>query len=242
MPHGYPDYGVGAPARTIYTLVDIGELAVRLGSIVTFDRRGNVICLDGFESGLAQWFLGGSGTNYAVTQSSEFARNGAYSAQIRAGSSLGLSGYMIKQLPYPIIGKLGLEVSFDLNTLLNYFEVRFGLFDGTTLHEPRLRFTYSTGALAYRDSNADMIDLVTGLYLGNSGQLFETVKLVVDFKNESYLRVIYNSTAYDLSGIAYFEEPDAADPYIKISLFVGGATGQAAIAWVDDFIVTQNEP
>ena len=242
MPHGYPDYGAGTPTTTVYTIQDLAELAARLGSIVTFDRRGNVIFLDDFESGLAQWYLGGSGTNHAATQCSEFARNGAFCAKIRAGSSLGLYEVMKKKLPYPVIGKLGLEVSFDCNTLLTYFEVRFGLYDGTHLHEPRLRFTYATGALAYRDSNADMVDLATGLDFGHAGELFKTVKLVVDFENEYYQKVIYNSATYDLSDIAYFKEDDTASPYVGISLFVSTSTGKAGVTYVDDAILTQNEP
>ena len=242
MPHGHPDYGVGSPLSTIYAIEDMAELAARLGSISTFDRRGNVIFMDGFESGLAQWALGGSGTNNAVTQCSEFARNGAFCAKLRGGSSLGLYASMVKKLPYPVIGKLGLEASFDGNTDFNYFEVRFQLYDGTTLHTAKLRFTYSTGAMAYYDSNADMIDLVTGLYLASSGELFSTVKLVVDFENEAYERVLFNSDTYDVSGIAYFEEASAADPQIRITLIVINETGNPGLIYVDDVILTQNEP
>lgn len=242
MAHGHPDYGIGSPVSTVYTIEDMAELAARLGSIVTFDRRGNVMLLDDFESGLAQWFLGGSGTNNAVTQCSEFARNGAFCAKLRGGSSLGLSAYMTKRLPYPVIGKLGLEVSFDGNATFKYFEVRLSLYDGTTLHSPKLRFTYATGALAYYDENADLIDLETGLYLANSGQLFKTAKLVVDFENELYHRVLYNSETYDVSALSYFKEASAEDPYINITLVVVNDTGNPGTIYVDDAILTQNEP
>jgi len=53
--HGTPDWGVTAGARTVYQMTDLGELAVRLGSIVTHDRRGDVIFLEDFEEGMGRW-------------------------------------------------------------------------------------------------------------------------------------------------------------------------------------------
>jgi len=242
MAHGHPDYGPGAPVSTIYGVLDMAELAARLGSIVTFDRRGNVIGLDDFESGLAQWYKGGSGTGHSVDWCSEYSRSGAFCAKLTGGSSLGLYSTMIKKLPYPVIGKLGVEVSFDITNDVNYFEVRFYLYDGTTLHEPTVRFTRSTGALAYYDENADYQDIVTGLTFRFSGELFKTVKLVVDFDNELYSRVIYNGTTYDLSSYQYFSEASAISPHLRIALFVTSEAASNGIAYVDDLIVTQNEP
>ncbi|GAI06639.1 unnamed protein product, partial [marine sediment metagenome] len=43
MIHGHADYGAGAPGKTIYSMLDVGELAARLGSPVTSDRAGNVM-------------------------------------------------------------------------------------------------------------------------------------------------------------------------------------------------------
>ena len=65
MGHGYPDYGTQGPVSTVHSIQDLGELAVRLGSIVTFDRRGNVLWLDGFDSGIGAWSKGGN-VNYSV--------------------------------------------------------------------------------------------------------------------------------------------------------------------------------
>jgi len=64
MAHGTPDWGVTASKKTIYSLHDMGELAVRLGSIVSFDRRGDVIFSDSFQNGLGKVYASGVGAGF----------------------------------------------------------------------------------------------------------------------------------------------------------------------------------
>ncbi|GAH83946.1 unnamed protein product, partial [marine sediment metagenome] len=63
MPRGQPDFGMYASASTIGSVSDLAELAVRLGSINIFDRRGKVIDFDDFEDVRKGWefeLLGGA--------------------------------------------------------------------------------------------------------------------------------------------------------------------------------------
>ena len=61
-----PDYGRLSAQATVFPVTDLGELAARLGSIVSHDRRGDVIWLDGFEDGLDKWQPTTSGSGAAV--------------------------------------------------------------------------------------------------------------------------------------------------------------------------------
>ncbi|GAI56753.1 unnamed protein product, partial [marine sediment metagenome] len=80
MAHGQPDFGMYQIAKTIYRLADMGELAVRLGSIVTHDRRGDVIWMDNFDSGIAKWYQFASDDDGLVEWSAERSRSGGFSA------------------------------------------------------------------------------------------------------------------------------------------------------------------
>ena len=53
--YGLPDYGMYAALENMGNLVDYGELATRLGSIVSFNREGNVIFWDDFEKTPIKW-------------------------------------------------------------------------------------------------------------------------------------------------------------------------------------------
>jgi len=50
MPRGHPDYGQAGPTSLIATVPDLGELAARLGSNNTWDRRGFILWYDDFEA------------------------------------------------------------------------------------------------------------------------------------------------------------------------------------------------
>ena len=82
MAHGHPDYGGAAPLATVYTLQDLAELAARLGSIDVFDRRGNVLLLDDFESGIKKWLFGGTGS-YSAGWICDRAEHGGFCLSIQ---------------------------------------------------------------------------------------------------------------------------------------------------------------
>ena len=59
MTHGVQDFGASSGQNSTYGLTDLGELAVRLGSPVSFDRRGDVVMMETFEDGLDAWVTDG---------------------------------------------------------------------------------------------------------------------------------------------------------------------------------------
>jgi len=97
MAHGQPDYGMYTLANTIYRLTDMGELAARLGSINTYDRRGDVIFLDSFESGLTAWSPSSACTGSDLVQSAKHARSGGFSAKFVCGSDGTRQAQLAKQ-------------------------------------------------------------------------------------------------------------------------------------------------
>ena len=88
MAHGTPDWGVTAGAVTTYQVTDLGELAVRLGSPISHDRRGDVIWWDDFECTLNKWQTVANGAGSSVALSDARARNGRYSALLISGSAV----------------------------------------------------------------------------------------------------------------------------------------------------------
>ena len=67
MARSGPDWGLRGGKATVFPLTDMAELAARLRSIDVYDRAGDVIALDDFQSGIDQWEHSGSGSGKNTT-------------------------------------------------------------------------------------------------------------------------------------------------------------------------------
>jgi len=242
MPHGGPDWGTEGPLATVYTLQDMAELAARLGSINTFDRRGNVIFMDDFESGLNKWEKGGIPVGWAVTWESLYARNGGFSAKIVTDDSDGAWAQIYRYEPYLILGKLGVEFSFNVAADITEVRLSVRLDTGTRTMWAEIKYNRIDGILWYADWEGNWQPTGLEPVLEVAKTLFHTMKLVADFKQEYYSWVIINNlsadlSAYPLSVVACPDKPRMT-VYIRVYNFAGAATEMN----VDDVILTQNEP
>ena len=242
MAHGTPDWGVTAGGTTVYQLTDLGELAVRLGSPISHDRRGDVAWWDDFECGLAKWVSnpGGTGSDFAL--STARARNGKYSALLTAGSAFGSSKGMVKRVPVPSLLALGFEHSFSLGSDLEVLSIIYQLYDGTNRVTYEVRWVQDDLELRYGNSAGGFTAFASGIDLLQSADLFHTWKLVGDPLAGEYVRCILNDVEYPLSGIAAPVAADASLPHMLVNVVIEGRLGQNDTVYVDDAIITQNEP
>lgn len=220
------------------------ELAVRLGAITSHERRGTVIWQDSFESGTItpRWIPATSGAASLVRVSTVWARNGAFSVQLTTGG-INTNGASVTHLQsYPVLGNMGLECSFHLAsanpTLLT---MGLQLYSGTTLRYMALRYNPVTAEIQYLNNSATFTTVFTGV-TPTSG-LFHTLKMVADFDAAKYLRVVFDNQVADLSAQNLYSEVNALTA--SLAVFLGHATIGATVAtpaYLDDVIVTQNEP
>lgn len=242
MPRGLPDWDRIKKAGAVSALADLGELAVRLGSIVSFDRRGDVVWLGGFEDGLARWYTSTAGTGAAVALSPARARSGGYSVLLTGGSDGNRSAGIYYTGPYIVLGKLGVECSFCFDSHLDTLKFALEVYDGSTFYQAVLKYDYTNLKLQYLDADNDYQDLATSLNLYQILQPFNTWKLVCDVESGEYMRVILNETEYDCSGIEIKSAASGAVPHLALWVVNNSTAGWNAEVHVDDVIVTQNEP
>ena len=243
MAHGQPDFGMYSVAATIYRLADMGELAARLGSIVTFDRRGDIVWLDDFEGDVDKWLQLPYGDNSEIVLSPDAARNGSFSAKLTTGDETNDYCRMRHYSLYPVSSRIGFEISFTCNDDLSYLYVSQRLYDGSYEHYARLLYLPPTDVLQYLDENEKWQDLVTDLDLSPFNYVFHTVKLVIDLESHKYVRAILNDVEYDMSALSYYRTEDTTTrpDWEQEILTITGADSNESIH-VDDAIVTQNEP
>ncbi len=242
MAHGKPDWNRTAGPATTYQLDDLGEEAARLGSIVTFDRRGDIIWLDDFENTLNKWedTLGGTGAAAAI--STVRMRNGGNSALLTGGSDGTGQSEIIHRSPFTVASRVGMESSFHTDGEIDYLQMQIITRDGTDQVTYNVRFDDAGQILSYLNSGGTRTTIVSSFQVENLATLFNTWKLVVDQTTGEYVRLIINNTEHDLSGNGGFGASSALEAHVQIDLFLHSRSGQNDTAYIDDVILTQNEP
>lgn len=242
MAHGTPDYGITAGRVTTYQLTDLGELAARLGSPVTFDRRGDIIWWDDFECSLNKWNTAISGTGASAAVSTERARNGENSAKLVAGSTGATNAGLTHRQPIPVLSSLGYEISFCAASEVSWLQWDLEIYDGANVRSYLIRWRDDLNELHYYNAAAAFVPFASIGQLRRDPTLFHTAKLVVDALAGQYRYFMLDSTVYSLAGIVANATPTATEPHMSIAIINFGRAGLNDTVYVDDAILTQNEP
>lgn len=242
MAKGQPDFGLYAPTTTIASISDLGELAARLGSIITFDRRGNVLWYDDFGSGITAWRKSGD-PGYAVNWHSEDAKTGGFCCELKTAGATGDFVQIQKYTGYPTLSSMGFEFSFSRKQNWKNLELIVEVQTTTRLYRAWLRYIHASAKFQYEDAAGAFQD-VPGISFTAQGSppSFDTLKLVVDFINEEYIRMLLNAQEINLSGRAIKARDNVATPYMLTAILLTTNTNAVAIGYIDDVIFTQNEP
>ncbi len=242
MSHTGPDWGINAPKLAVYNLSDMAELAARLkGCVNTYDRRGNVVWWDDFEDNINKWEV----QNYAgstVALSSDTARNGAKSGKLTTDAVLAAKAGIAIYRPAIPRGGIGAEISFNFYTQPNRLDLELSWYTGTRVYIGRVRIYDLSGNVdILKSSGAQETVITQGLISSNLGA-FYTVKLVIDAVNYKYKRLLFGSYEVDLSDYPLYNTSSPNTAQIRCEVLNVAGADLASSTYVDDFILTQNEP
>lgn len=242
-----PDYAapkpVGAfPVGPVYTSTDVAELAARLSSICTFDRRGNVIWLDDFEGTLGKWGIETEGAGYSAALSAEAARSGAFSAKLISPDDEEDKIGLKRWFPLPVESNIGFEFSWARAYQLAYIHLYLYFVEAAKSYSFRLRYHIAQNYLQYYDGDGDYISLEPRAYSGKETHIFNTIKLVVDYANKKYVRALFNSQAFDLSDLKPKIGAGGTPYTLRTYIYAETGTTPNVPTYIDDVILTQNEP
>ena len=242
MPHGQPDFGAQAAKETVYGLPDMGELAARLGSIVTYDRRGDVIFLEDFSGGLTRWGVNKVSLASDALITNEVFRTRGCCCKLITGTNLSGAVVLWKLFAPPVLSRVGFEFSFQTSLNITAFEFVLQLYDGVDGVAFAVHYNNATGLFRYRNSAGAYVDLGLPYQLFTDATMFHTLKLVGDYITNKYIRVLLNNFSRDLSGIDGQITPDVRLPQMEVALYLFGAAPAQGNFYVADVIFTQNEP
>lgn len=242
MAHGAPDDSNVVKTGPMYRVDDMAELAARLRSIATFDRRGEVILLDDFEAGLNKGLFTTSGTGADYSLEVGYPKSGGYNLRLIGGSDgLRLARVDYKR-GYPVLSSFGFEVSVEFPVDFTQIFLTFFLYTGSQRLWAEIQYLLSGLKWSYKPASGAVVDFVEDWnpYVGYG--IYHTFKLVVDAVDQVYKRVIIDDQVYALGGAGVRVTASAVEPHMVVQLNFYSRLGENDYARIDDIIITQNEP
>jgi hypothetical protein len=206
------------------------------------DRRGNLIWYDDFEAAAApkwQYVMAAGGS---VALSTDRAWMGNQSMKCVTDVDAGDYAYIAKKFCLPIERTIGAEVMFYLGGGKPIVILRIYANTGSIFAVVQVKYDHNTGKLYYSDSTGADVELPRTDNITLLGEYWLYIKLVADWDKLEYVRLMFGSTTYDLSGIAMQSAASAVEKNLFVYVRNNAATAEAATVYFDNFILTQNEP
>ncbi len=241
-PHGTPDFWGQGPKSTTYGLNDMAELAVRLGSPMNYDRRGEIVWYTNFDNGGQEFLVSTSGTGAGSYLTSYFPYQGGLSMCLKTGSESGMVALGTAYLIYPVLGGIGLEVTFAADGYTDYINFQVRIHTGSLKHEYNVRFTKSANMFAVKADDGNYHDIGGFALTTTGGVIFTHLKVVFDILTGRYVRLMVNDNTYDISAYLPYTEASALSRGLYLGLQVVNGSSGASVLKLDNVIVTQNEP
>jgi len=239
---GQKDFGLYAPTDTIVGVSDMGELAARLGSPDVFDRRGNVVFIDSFENDLIPYTANISGAGASIKVVTDHARTGSFSCKMVTGSDGVRLARLQKFLAYPALTKWGFEIGFTFLATMEQYLLTLIFVNGTSYTSFAIRVDPINDKFQYISAAGAWVDIASGLELYAEHDLFNFMKLVVNLEDKTYARATLNEQAFSLADIPSYQYTDTAGHFLLARVDIVGIAGNNYFSYLDEFIVTQNEP
>lgn len=241
MAHGTADWA-GRRLETVYTFSgDLAELAVRLSSIVSYDRGGRVRWLDDFNKGIGAWQQETYGTGADIVVSPSYPKSPPFCARLTAGSTdihaAVISRYVA---PHPLT-TLGVEASIAFLSRFDHFIANIYYYTGTEYYQAAIQLDDDDRKIKYQDDAAawQTLDDIPDLALTYG--LYHSFKFTVDLENLKYIRCLFNENSYDMSTYGLYTFASTSGPYILVRLYFSGRSGENDICHIDNVILTQDE-
>jgi len=242
MPSDFPDWGGQYNDKQFFPLFDQAELAARLGSLMTYDRRGSVIWQYHFEHGIGDTGPGGIGvSSTAVLYASQY-EFPPFACKMQAGGAAGSYYSVERRLPVPQPALVGFQASVRLTPGVE--EVRHFIYhyDGASRWYANLVVNQRENKLQVWVDPGVPVDLIDPLTDLNSGYYFAHLKIVCDLSTHKLVRGILDRHEFDLSQYTMVVSADAEAENLRGRIMVFSVTGATTVCVVGSMIFTVAEP
>jgi len=242
MARGQPDFGAYAAKTDIGSVSDMAELAVRLGSIVTLDRRGDVIFLEDFEAPILNWSGEGDGALDEQRLYPDKAYMGSQCLYLATSATTDNKSYIARRFHATPNQRYGLEARIALVTTSAYYDIEIWFYTGSKVYKAEWRYDAVNDKLLIWDSTGNWKEIAVEIEAGVLREEWWPSKLVIDSKTKKYVRGLFLGIEYALSDESMEEDDSDVPPGIQVAVEVVTPADAQRGAFYDNLILTQNEP
>jgi len=241
MVHTAQDYSTKYKMTTIFSGIDVYELAARLGAPNMHNRSGNVVFFDTFDASVLHWedITGPGGGN--ISLSTDYALFGESSMRLATTGIANNYAEAARYIQMPSLGKIGVELSTTIEPSLSYIQLECYAYTGTHSYRFGWKYLEATNTLQVGDSTNGWNTIDNDFNPPNIDGLFHTIKLVVDLANNVIDYIIYSKYKVDCSAYSCQKTAIGTGPHIIFNLTAKTREADPADCYIDNFIVTQNE-
>jgi len=240
--HGAPDDSDVRIDVPSYRVDDQAELAVRLGSAVIYSRSGSVMYIDTFDQGFNSWSVLTEGDGSAVVLSNESSYGGSVCCRIDTGTGSSPYAAIYKMLPTVIGETLGLQFCIGLSGDIDYIDFVSAYGIDNTLLTSVIRYSLEDYTLSYLSAIGTYVVFASDVVLYSGDYAWHNIKFVIDLSLGCYLRCLVDSSEYSMTGLYALKGGWTDAVFNQVYIKVYGLGVENAIGYVDNVILTYNEP
>lgn len=241
MAHGAPDDSDVAKLGFICRLDDMAELAARLGSPVKYNRFGDVVYCDDFETGLGGLELSEVEPYGSIRLDTQYSLSGGVSLRLDTGDAGPFLVYVTHNNAPIETEKIGFAIAFQMDSEDCTIEFTILVYDGTTLYDFTIRYNRLLQTLRYLKPVVGTTLFAETGELEYGISLFHHAKLIINYEKREYDAFYLNQHRYDLNGCLPWSSDDTTAPHLCTIVEVDSATVYPATVFLDDLVITQNE-
>jgi len=221
--------------------VGLGELAARLDSPISWDRRGQVVRMQTFVDGLGYCVGAASGAGSSVGFDTGVFQTGKQSYKLITGTDVNKSAQVTMYSDFSPSDRLGFEFAFSIASQPDFVNMGCTVWTGAKENYIYLRWLKTTNKLQVQDGDYAWQD-VCDFQLPVVPQLFVSIKLVADLTLRSYVRLLSRGVEYDISAHTFARANSVTHPYLSYMIQAKETGVVSHMIYLDRMIVTTNEP
>lgn len=240
MPRGLPDY-YNPDTLVSQRLANVEDIVTILQGVANLDNRGRILSFEHFAEGVAGWNTIITGNGVAAVACTAEALIAPACLWLNAGTdSGGGTSAAQKRVNVREIKKAGFEFSFHYRTISAQLDAGFGYNKAATWLHGTVRIDRDAKAVQIKDDAAfkTVVTLPTAPLAGE----WLTIKLVIDFENEAYDRLLVGQTQFDISEYALADSAATDDGFLRAQLYTNPFDDNNNYAYIGHAALTIDEP
>ena len=224
-------------------IISQAELAVRSGSIDSFDRRGEIIFQHDLQRPLPAWLISYTGHAGSVVSTSSYPYDKQRATKLSTAANLNDAEILYHSMEYPFLTRIGFEMLvYAENFLHGKYEIKVIFDNGTNQYRVALRYDGTAFQAQYLNSAGTYTSLGTIYLPAINGTPYIPFKFVFDTNTLAYIRAIIGNNQFSMTNIPVQVAASTGYQYLFVYFTVTNDDGVVTTAQIRNAIVTQNEP